>query len=372
LRSMADALLVVDSGLNIVMVNPATVEMLGYEEHELIGRPLADLVDDSHLLVADESAGTLIRMISTGVSIELVFIHKQGGELPVLFSGARIGAEAADGAVVCMARDISERKLIEEEMRRVNIDLRSVNQELKRTQAQLVQSAKMASLGEMAAGIAHELNQPLHIIGMSAELGTMALAAAQPKVVDEKLNKIGRQVKRAAAIINHLRTFARVTDDESRDEYAPAQIINDAFSMFREQFRIAGIDVEMAVAEDLPEIFCNPIRLEQVLTNILSNAGDALRDSDTKRIVVRAWSDQDQVILEIEDSGHGIPAAVREKIFDPFFTTKEVGKGTGLGLAISYGIIEEHGGVLELESSSGQGTCFRIRLLSVLKRREVA
>ncbi|MDH4320501.1 MAG: ATP-binding protein [Desulfobulbaceae bacterium] len=372
LRSMADALLVLDSRLHIVMVNPATVAMLGYDENELRGRPLADLVDDCDLLVAQGDVETLLRVLSDGAGIELVLVGKDAREVPVIFSGARISSESAAGAVVCVARDITERKSIEEEMRLVNLTLRAANQELKSTQSQLVQSAKMASLGEMAAGIAHELNQPLHIIGMSAELGTMALAADQSPAAVEKLAKISRQVKRAAAIINHLRTFARGDADEARAEHDLKQIINDSFTMFREQFRIAGIDVVQAVAEDLPTVFCNPIRLEQVLTNLLSNARDALVDAVEKRIMVRAWRDGGQVVLEIADSGHGIPESVREKIFDPFFTTKEVGKGTGLGLAISYGIIEEHGGVLEVESKAGHGTCFRIRLPAVSQGREAA
>ena len=294
---------------------------------------------------------------------EMFYVAKDGHRIPVLTSRAFIESESADrSAIVCIAKDITERIQAEQDLCQVNADLTKTNARLQQTQEQLIQSAKLASLGEMAAGIAHELNQPLHIIGMSAEMGINYLQIEKYDKIEPKLEKIGQQVKRATAIINHLRTFGREASDHEQSNHDVSHIIEDSFILFTEQFRVHGIEVRKQLGTNIPQVSCNPIQLEQVLSNLLINAKDAMENSAEKIITVSTRVEEKNVIIEIQDTGIGMDKAVQKKIFEPFFTTKEVGRGTGLGLSISYGIINDHGGTLQYESEPGKGTLFRIQL----------
>ncbi len=363
LRSMAESLMILDSALTVQKVNRATCDLLGYSEQELLGKKFTSLVSNKDLSSANGGQEALLEDMSKTIEMELHYLTKDNQVVPVLFSGAPLtsGSGNLEG-IVCVARDISELKRTEEHIRQMNVSLLAANQELKATQSQLVQSAKLASLGEMATGIAHELNQPLQIIGMSAELGTTLLEMEDREGGQEKFDKILQQVKRASAIINHLRSFARDAADDTRTLQDVNSIIETALSMFREQFRLRGIKIHHEAAVGLPQVFCNPIQIEQVITNLLMNAKDAMEQSSEKNIVVRSTSLNNKVIVEVEDTGSGMDSTLLSKVFDPFFTTKSIGKGTGLGLSISYGIVHDHHGSLEVESTKNVGTVFKIIL----------
>jgi histidine kinase len=242
---------------------------------------------------------------------------------------------------------------------------------------QLIQASKMATLGEMATGVAHELNQPLSVIKTASSYLMKKVRNHEPIADDIMLTMTGEidsHIDRASKIINHMREFGRKSDLDTA-LIKINDVIERAFEIFSQQLKVRGIDVQWELAPDLPFIEADPSCLEQVFINLLVNARDAIEaawetnaeppletasGSSEKQIVIRTRCQDDKVIAEVEDSGSGIPDAILEKIFDPFFTTKEVGKGTGLGLSISYGIVKDCRGDIRAESLPGKGACFTL------------
>ncbi len=258
---------------------------------------------------------------------------------------------------------ISSIKLGTKERMEVNHQLLIMNKQLVNTQGQLLQSAKLASIGEISAGLAHELNQPLGAIKLSAEFAheLMGESKVDDKKVIAKLERIIGQVDRAAKIINHLKVFSR----QGEHEFSQTDmnwVVEESFVLLAEILKMANITLTLELASDLPKVNCDYIQIEQVLTNLVTNARDAMEESDDKRLIVRSYLSGDNVCVDVQDRGKGMSESLVAKIFDPFFTTKEVGKGTGLGMSISYGIIQEHGGMLLVSSEEGQGSCFTLSL----------
>jgi C4-dicarboxylate-specific signal transduction histidine kinase len=236
-------------------------------------------------------------------------------------------------------------------------------QELRDKQEQLVQAGKLATLGELTTGVAHELNNPLNNIGLFVgnavdlvELGV----AAKDRIVRELGNAM-QQVRKATEIISHLRTFGRVAS-VSREPVAIDQVIERALSLMQEQLRLRDIEVELDLSPAPAVVSGNAIQLEQVFINLLTNARDAMADSPRKIVRISTRVANDVVDLVFSDTGPGIPEGLEQKIFDPFFTTKEVGRGTGLGLSITYGIIKDHGGTIAVANRPGEGAMFHIQL----------
>jgi len=255
--------------------------------------------------------------------------------------------------------------------------------ELKGTQAQLVQSGKLASIGELASGVAHELNQPLMVIRGNTQVIQRNLRKNNLDNNDlvEQLEPILRNTKRMMNIINHLRTFSR----QSQSDFKPVEVnetLEDAFLMMGERLRLRDIEVKKHFTPDLPKVDADSNQLEQVFLNLITNARDAIEDRRLNienhgvggteykgmlEIITRRGGSPNQqskdfIEILVRNNGGGIPSENIEKIFDPFFTTKEVGKGTGLGLSISYGIIKDHQGEIEVAETGSEGTTFRIKL----------
>jgi C4-dicarboxylate-specific signal transduction histidine kinase len=253
---------------------------------------------------------------------------------------------------------------------------------LAKAEAQLVQTSKLASLGTLASGVAHELNQPLAIIRGIAQQTIQMLSregglppAAHPTLLDD-LRLIERQTQRMSQIIMHLRTFARKprTDSEPVNLNEVAQ---NALILLREQLHQRGIELVEEYAPNLPPVLGEPNALEQVVINLLTNARDALENQPDGQVIIRTRTvrdgEREWVELCVQDNGPGIPADLRSQIFDPFFTTKEPGKGTGLGLAISLEIAQKHGGTLQLgEPSEGRGALFILRLPASAQTQQAA
>jgi|GEM_PF-4852522 len=242
--------------------------------------------------------------------------------------------------------------------------LDALNKELKVAQAQLVQSEKLASIGRLAAGINHELNQPIGVIALQAELSLAMAKRGKYEQIEANLANIIKQVDRAAIIMDHLRIFGRDSTDMPREANAINKIIDDSLTMIREHLHVNNIVVTVRQADNLPPVICNAIQIEQVMANLLLNAKDALENVQNKSIEVRSRREQNFIVVEVEDNGCGMTAAVQGKIFDPFFTLKEVGKGTGLGLSICYSILQDHKGQICVCSEEGQGTTFTLKLPS--------
>ena len=235
---------------------------------------------------------------------------------------------------------------------------------------QLSHASKMATLGEMATGVAHELNQPLTVIKTASAFFKRRFEK-NGEAWDDNMKlmaeKVSTNVDRASKIINHMRQFARKTDI-TLEPVNVNDTLEKATEMFSQQLKIRGIYVVWELEEKLPLIMADPGRLEQVFVNLLLNARDAIEENmrrnppdeplPEKRISMITCSSDETVTVKICDSGIGIDPSISEKIFEPFFTTKEVGKGTGLGLSISYGIIKDFNGDIKAEPIDEGGTCF--------------
>jgi C4-dicarboxylate-specific signal transduction histidine kinase len=237
-------------------------------------------------------------------------------------------------------------------------------QELRDKQEQLVQAGKMATLGELTTGVAHELNNPLNNIGLF--VGNV-IDHVRMKQVDEErilhdLGKVVDQVKKATQIISHLRTFGRAASI-SIEPVGLEEVIESSLLLVHEQLRLRQIEVRIEpFPSPKPIVLGNPIQLEQAFINLLTNARDALENASTKRVVIECSVERGTAIVIVRDTGTGIPAGLEQRIFDPFFTTKEVGSGTGLGLSITYSIIKDHFGTIAVEDHGGVGAAFRIEL----------
>jgi two-component system NtrC family sensor kinase len=235
--------------------------------------------------------------------------------------------------------------------------------DLKQTQTQLIQSGKLAAVGTMAAGVAHELNQPLMVIrGYTQEL--LADERLVDKEICEDLRRIEAQTTRMVAIINHLRDFSRQSKGK-REVTDLNRVVTGALTFLGQQLRTKNIVVVQELVPALPPVWADPMQIEQVFLNLVTNACDAMEEVGTGTITIRTeLAAGSRVGLSVTDTGPGIPPDLQTRIFDPFFTTKEVGKGTGLGLSICHGIVEEHGGELTVESpvADGRGARFTIVL----------
>ncbi|MBV9546449.1 MAG: GHKL domain-containing protein, partial [Chloroflexi bacterium] len=230
-------------------------------------------------------------------------------------------------------------------------------------QEQLVQAAKLATLGELTTGVAHELNNPLNNIGLfiGNVIDMMQLGAQDTDRMLRDLRKAMEQVHKASQIISHLRTFGH-TAPASREPVAVNAIIEQALSLLQEQLRLRDVEVDLDLTREDPVVMGNAIQLEQVFLNLLTNARDALRESERKLIRISNRVEDAKLRIVFEDTGPGIPPELEHRIFDPFFTTKEVGEGTGLGLSITYGIIRDHLGSIDVHNRPGEGVAFSIEL----------
>jgi C4-dicarboxylate-specific signal transduction histidine kinase len=238
-------------------------------------------------------------------------------------------------------------------------------QELREKQEQLVQAGKLATLGELTTGIAHELNNPLNNIGLfvgnAIDLIDLGTVDTDPERVFCELSNAMQQVRKATEIISHLRTFGRATP-VSFEPVSISQVVERSISLMREQLRLRQIEVLLHFPEEEVLVIGNAIQLEQVVINLLTNARDALANVAHKVITITCTMEAESVVLRVCDTGPGISADFEQRIFDPFFTTKEVGAGTGLGLSITYGIIKDHQGTIMVENHPGEGAHFLIQL----------
>jgi C4-dicarboxylate-specific signal transduction histidine kinase len=249
------------------------------------------------------------------------------------------------------------------DLKETSAEVQRREQELREKQGQLVQAAKLATLGELTTGVAHELNNPLNNIGLFVgnAIDQIQMGAATSQQLLRELQSTMQQVRKATEIISHLRTFGRAAP-ASRQRLFIYEVVQRALSLLQEQMRDRQVEVKLNLASESPMVVGNSIQLEQVFINILSNARDAVVGSPRKWISISGRSGSQMVELNFEDSGPGIPPGLEKRIFDPFFTTKEVGKGTGLGLSIAYGIIKDHQGTISVVNRPGEGATFRIQL----------
>jgi PAS domain S-box-containing protein len=333
-----DMIFIADGDGRLVDVNPAGAALLDFPDRALptpgIGlREVIKPPEDADLLLAEIRSRGFVK------DRECTLVSRSGRELEALLS---ITARRDEGGRIAeyegIAKDITRRKL----MRR-----------------QLLQADKLASLGQLSAGVAHEINNPLGLILGYTQLLIRGEGADSPKLDD--LRTIEKQVRNCKKIVEDLLNFARRTETVM-SEVQVNEALTAVISVIRHQLELANIRVDAVLASDLPPILGDSQKLKQVFMNLLMNAQQAIGKNGRIQ-VTSTWDPvQEAVEVVVADDGPGIPAEVRGRIFDPFFTTKPTGQGTGLGLSVSYGIVEDHEGEITAGGAEGQGAVFTVRL----------
>lgn len=246
---------------------------------------------------------------------------------------------------------------------RLFAELQKTHAALRDSQAQLMQSSKMAAVGQLAGGVAHELNTPLGAVALAIEAAQLNLETKPDRAL-QRLQRATKAVGQMKEIVSKLLFYSRDARTGWR-ETSINQVIEDTLQMVGHQLRLDNVEVLQQLAE-VPPILANANELQQVLTNLILNARDAMLSpgSAGRRLLLSSGRWEEGVWVKVRDQGTGIPPEVLERIFDPFFTTKDVGKGTGLGLSVTSQLIQQHGGTIKVQSYPGQGTEFEVRLLT--------
>jgi len=271
----------------------------------------------------------------------------------------RVEERTADLALVNrqIELEIAERRLTE--------------QELRKTQGDLIQAGKLAGLGQMSAALSHEFNQPLTAAKTYADSAAMLIDRGRVEEARDNVQRISRLVDRMAAISRHLRNFAR-KPNEKLGPVPIETVVGDTLEIVAARLKSADARLDIDLGPQPLWVQAGSVRLQQVLVNIITNAADAVEGLEDRRIELVGRAQDGKVILTIRDHGPGVPAAISERIFDPFFSTKGVGRGLGLGLSISYNIIKDFGGGLSVSNKADGGAEFRIELDGALPAQEAA
>jgi len=366
----SDAIVTIHSDGRIDAANQAVEELTGFLKDELEKARVDILIPDPKATRIPDRARPLSTafFVQPGTYEDIALLRKDGYVRLVDLS-VRLVVGSGEPLAIALFRDVTEKKRMERELITKHAELRNAyyqlekkNAELQSMQETLVQAGKMAALGELAAGIAHELNQPLQgIRGYAQEL--QSLTTDHRPEVQSGFKEIISNVDKMASIIDYLRTFTRksVEKHELTDIH---QVIEEALKMLSRQFAARGIQVERRFNADLPKIYANPLQLEQVFINLATNARDAIEATGrgSGKVSITTRSAGDLVEVEFRDDGVGMNDRTKAKAFNPFFTTKEVGKGMGLGLSLSYGMVSKLHGSIVVESELGKGAAFLIRL----------
>ena len=329
--------------LEILDCNTSIETVYGYKKEELIARSFLELFKP-------EERDQYQNLIKTKSVINQA--RHLGKEGRLLFVNIRISGFEYPGEKVYL------------------VTTSDITQRLE-TEQQLIQASKMATLGEMATGVAHELNQPLSVIKTASRF-FMKKIRKKEKIKDDILltmsEEIDTYVDRATKIINHMRQFGRKSD-VTLEKVQVNAIMDNALQILGQQLKVRGIEIVQDFEQDLPPVMADPGRLEQVFINLLINARDAIDERwqhqphhpGAKMITLKTASNAEMVTAEVHDTGTGIQKSILDRIFEPFFTTKKVGQGTGLGLSITYGIIQDCNGSIRAVSREGEGTGFIIK-----------
>lgn len=326
---------VVNRGNRVLFANDQALRLFGaVKAEDILGKsPLELFHPDCHALFR-ERLNELIEGSSTISAVEEKVVTLDGGIVEVEVSGVRFVDEEGP-AILLMFHDISERKRLQEQLRKTE---------------------RVAELGTLASGMAHEIGTPMNVILGRAEY---LMERVNDESVKKGLQTIISQVERITRVMNQLLAFARRKAPE-RGPLAMKDVVISSVEMFQERLAKSLVQVEMTFDEQCPKVQGDPDQMSQVVINLIMNAVHAMPEGGTLRIALAA--EKEKVKLTVADRGIGIPQEALTKIFDPFFTTKEFGKGTGLGLTVVKGIIEEHQGSIAVESEEGKGTTFTVML----------
>ena len=329
-----------------ISLNPAFESVTGWKMSEWIGKRFEDLTHPDDLPLATETMN-LVSNGKTPPTYALRLLTKSGDYVVGEFTSA---PQFENGSVVAefgIVRDITERK--KAEMEKENLT------------KQLLQSEKMAAVGQLAGGVAHEINNPLGVIlGFSQSL-LRRVKEDDPLLMP--LQSIEREAKRCKSLVQDLLTFSRVGKTE-KEKCDINEVVKSSLTLVEAQTKVKSVELVKEFGSDIKEVMFSRNQIQQVIVNLCNNAIDAMPNQGvlTVRTLMTTRENREYVELQIKDTGTGIPKDIQTKIFEPFFTTKEVGKGTGLGLSLVYEIIQKHQGKIELESEVGKGSIFKILL----------
>ncbi|MCA8964106.1 MAG: PAS domain S-box protein [Planctomycetes bacterium] len=333
-----EGIVTIDARGNIENVNGAAIRLFGYAESELVGRNVTILMPEPF---NSEHDGYLRRYRQTGekriigIGREVVGRRKDGSMFPIDLSVGE-GWIGEDRFFTAVIRDITDRKQM---------------------QSKLAQTERLAAVGELAAGIAHEVNNPINTMINCAQL---ILDGDDPK---ENCQVVIEEGERIAEIVKDLLQFARDDQDRAQPTFLP-DVVQRTLRLIGENFKRHGITLRVTVPEELPQVLARPQQIQQVLLNLLINAKDALlhHQCDVRQVVLSSEVGENGVELRVADNGPGIPESLGERVFEPFVTTKRARGGTGLGLSVSKSIVEGYSGTLAVETTPGGGATFRIWL----------
>jgi PAS domain S-box-containing protein len=342
----------------ILFANSRSHEILGYDSTGLVGKSVSTLIyeqDKPRWLKIMEKRKT------DGASDLHYECRLVRGDGRAVWADIASSVTAYEGmpAILVHIHDITGKKEAEEERRNLAELAQKQNE-------QLVHSIQLAEMGEMAASVAHELNQPLTGIRNFAKNAIYMIEedAGDSGEIKENLNLISQQVDRASKIINQMRDLTR----RSERRFEPVDLnrtVKEIVEFLSPQLKLSQVDVILDLAPQLPEVLGDRIRLEQVFLNLITNARQAMENSEVRRLEVKSYYDginDYRAVIEISDTGKGFLPEQTEKLFRPFYTTKKVGRGTGLGLSVSLNIIQEHEGSIEALGGPGKGARFKIIL----------
>ncbi|HQU82050.1 MAG TPA: ATP-binding protein [Pyrinomonadaceae bacterium] len=337
-ESVNVGLLAVDENGRITRCNSTVEQMIGLEREQAVGKRVEDIFDESFALNLENILGkSRWHLTEVRNAYKLLTRDAYGKSLVlnVAVAPLRSVSNQQTGAIVVLENVTSRVKLEET----------------------LQQSEKLSSIGLLAAGVAHEVNTPLTGVSSYTQMLLGMIPETDPK--HALLQKMQRQTDRASNIVGNLLNFSRTGNASDFVEIDVNKLLDDTLQLLEPQLRKSQVEVVKNYLEKPPKIQGNGGKLQQVFTNLILNARDAMFGGGT--IALKTFvENEDEVIIEVSDTGEGISQENLSKIFDPFFTTKEVGSGTGLGLAVSYGIVQEHAGTIEAKSETGTGTVFRL------------
>jgi len=369
MRSMVDPLLVLDSKGNIQMVNKALLDLTEYTEEELTGQSMELIFQKDDQEDGLVFKGPRIRQLfkdGSTLDTEIEIWSKSRERIPLSLSGSLMRDNSGDiTGVLLVGRDLRQtKKLLAEaaaaEAHRAKADeLENAYHELQQLQAKLIQTEKMASLGKLSAGVAHEINNPLGGITIYAHLLKEDTAKDDP--AQENIGKIIKLASRSKEIVKNLLDFARQTEPKT-ESHSINNILDGILSILDQQVLFHNIKIQKNLAVDLPMVMVDAAQIQQVFMNIIINAVEAMEGQGALTLKTGLDSNEKTLFIQVSDTGCGIPKEHLNQLFEPFFTTKEAGKGTGLGLSICYGIIHRHKGRIHVKSTLGQGTTFTIYL----------
>ena len=339
IESVNVGLIAVDEFGCITRCNSTFEEILGYKREETVGKFVQEILDEEFALKLDKILGKSswhLTEIRNAYKIQTANADGEPLMLNVAIAPLRSESDKQKGAIVVL-ENVTERVKLEESLQ---------------------QNEKLSSIGLLAAGVAHEVNTPLTGVSSYTQMLLEMIPETDPKHV--LLQKVAKQTERASNIAGNLLNFSRTGGTTDFTEVDINKLLDDTLQLLEPQMRKANVEIIKNYSSLPPKIFGDAGKLQQVFTNLIINARDAILDSG-KITLTTKYKDEKEVVIEVKDTGIGIEDEDLTKIYDPFFTTKDVGSGTGLGMAVSYGIVQEHSGTIDADSEVGKGTTFSLR-----------